>query len=63
LNLKTQIFEFLEKIIFIKKFSDSISGATLDGQIATWKRHRESFDLAIDQQWRLQGPITVGTKV
>lgn len=35
-------------------FVDSISGATLDGRIATWKRHRESFDLAIDQQWRLQ---------
>lgn len=35
----------------------------MDGRIATWKRHRESFDLAIDQQWRLQALIKVGITV
>ncbi|KAI6178923.1 hypothetical protein M3Y98_00554400 [Aphelenchoides besseyi] len=42
---------------------DSISGATLDGKIATWKRHRESYDLPIDQQWRLQSSISIGGKM
>ncbi|KAI6196728.1 Intraflagellar transport protein [Aphelenchoides besseyi] len=42
---------------------DSISGATLDGKIATWKRHRESYDLPIDQQWRLQSSMSIGGKM
>ncbi|KAI6184371.1 hypothetical protein M3Y97_00588900 [Aphelenchoides bicaudatus] len=42
---------------------DSVSGATLDGRIANWKRHRESFDLAIDQQFRLQAPVNLGATI
>ncbi|CAD5216485.1 unnamed protein product [Bursaphelenchus xylophilus] len=40
-----------------------ISGGTLNGKVATWKRHKETYEISVDQQWRLQPSLSVGTKV